>query len=65
MTEYIDAQSLLDMIKKTTTRDTLYDLLASLLKQLKINHVRHNDLHLDNILVRITGAILFDLIKQN
>jgi len=63
VTEYIDAQSLLDMIKKTTSRDALYGLLAGLLEQLRIKHVRHNDLHLDNILVQDNRGYLIDLHK--
>ena len=63
VTEYVDARSFLDMIKKTALHDALYILLAGLLKQLKMKHVRHNDLHLDNILMRDDRACLIDLHK--
>ncbi|HVN96434.1 MAG TPA: lipopolysaccharide kinase InaA family protein [Syntrophorhabdaceae bacterium] len=61
--EYIEGQSLLDAIKKTSDRDTLFSLLAGLLAQLTIKHVRHNDLHLDNVLIRGDKLYLIDLHK--
>jgi tRNA A-37 threonylcarbamoyl transferase component Bud32 len=61
--EHIDGQSLLYMIQKTTDRDNLLLLLAGFLKQLKLKHVRHNDLHLDNILMQGNKLYLIDLHK--
>jgi len=61
--EYIDGQSLLYMIQKTVDRDHLLILLSNFLKQLKQKHVRHNDLHLDNIIMRGNKLYLIDLHK--
>ncbi len=61
--EYIDGQSLLYMIQKTVDRDNLLVLLSDFLKQLKQKHVRHNDLHLDNIIMRGNRLYLIDLHK--
>jgi tRNA A-37 threonylcarbamoyl transferase component Bud32 len=61
--EYIDGQSLLYAIQKTANRDDLLTLLADFLKQLKQKHIRHNDLHLDNILMQGGRLYLIDLHK--
>lgn len=61
--EYIDGQNLLEAIEKTADRDALFILLSDLLKQLKLKHVRHNDLHLDNILMEDDRLYLIDLHK--
>jgi tRNA A-37 threonylcarbamoyl transferase component Bud32 len=61
--EYIDAQSLLYAIQKAAHRDDLLALLADFLKQLKQKHIRHNDLHLDNILMQGGRLYLIDLHK--
>ena len=63
MEEHIDGQSLLYAIQKTANRDDLLILLADFLKQLKQKHVRHNDLHLDNILMQGDKLYLIDLHK--
>jgi tRNA A-37 threonylcarbamoyl transferase component Bud32 len=61
--EYIDGQSLLYAIQKTANRDELLIRLADFLKQLKQKHIRHNDLHLDNILMQRDRLYLIDLHK--
>jgi RIO-like serine/threonine protein kinase len=61
--EHIDGQSLLYTIQKTSSRDDLLVLLADFLKQLKQKHIRHNDLHLDNVLVQGDKLYLIDLHK--
>ncbi len=61
--EYIDAQSLLYAIQKAANRDGLLALLADFLKQLKQQHIRHNDLHLDNMLLEGDKLYLIDLHK--
>jgi tRNA A-37 threonylcarbamoyl transferase component Bud32 len=61
--EHIDGQSLLYTMQKTANRDDLLILLADFLKQLRQEHVRHNDLHLDNILMQGNKLYLIDLHK--
>jgi RIO-like serine/threonine protein kinase len=61
--EHIDGQSLVYAIQKTPDRDNLLILLADFLKQLNLKHVRHNDLHLDNILMHGNKLYLIDLHK--
>jgi tRNA A-37 threonylcarbamoyl transferase component Bud32 len=61
--EHIDGPSLLYAIQKTPNRDNLLILLADFLKQLKLKRVRHNDLHLDNILMHGDKLYLIDLHK--
>jgi tRNA A-37 threonylcarbamoyl transferase component Bud32 len=61
--EHIDGQSLLYAIQKTANRDDLLILLADFLKQLKQKNIRHNDLHLDNILMQGGRLYLIDLHK--
>jgi tRNA A-37 threonylcarbamoyl transferase component Bud32 len=61
--EHIDGHSLLYAIQKTANRDDLLILLADFLKQLKQKHIRHNDLHLDNVLMQGDKFYLIDLHK--
>jgi RIO-like serine/threonine protein kinase len=50
--------------KESDNDPELVKRLASLLKKLKIHHVRHNDLHIDNILVSNKQLYLIDLHKM-
>jgi len=50
--------------KESDNDPELVKRLASLLKKLKIHHIRHNDLHLDNILVANGVLFLIDLHKM-
>lgn len=59
--EYVDGPSLLYEIKREPDHRHLLTLLANLLKELSLKHVRHDDLHLDNILVRNDRLYLIDL----
>jgi tRNA A-37 threonylcarbamoyl transferase component Bud32 len=61
--EHIDGHSLLYAIQKAANRDDLLILLADFLKQLRQKHIRHNDLHLDNILMQGDKFYLIDLHK--
>jgi tRNA A-37 threonylcarbamoyl transferase component Bud32 len=61
--EYIEGQSLLDAMKKTTERRNILTGLAGLLRELQLKGVRHNDLHLDNVLIHGDRLYLIDLHK--
>jgi tRNA A-37 threonylcarbamoyl transferase component Bud32 len=61
--EYVEGESLLDAIKNTIERERIFILLTELLQQLKVHHIRHNDLHLDNVLIRGDRLYLIDLHK--
>lgn len=61
--EYIEGHSLLYAIKKTADQSRIFTLLADLLVQLKLKHIRHNDLHLDNVLIQGDKLYLIDLHK--
>ena len=62
--QWIDGKSLMAEFKETDYNPGLMIKLAELLKSLKIHHVRHNDLHLDNILVAHGALFLIDLHKM-
>ena len=49
--------------RRLGNRDGLLILLADFLKQLRQKHIRHNDLHLDNILMQGDTLYLIDLHK--
>ena len=53
---YIDGQHFLDALQETKSRSALLASLAHLLRTLAAHHIRHNDLHLENILV--AGGLL-------
>ena len=62
--EWLPGESLAARLKEGGDRPSLLMGLALLLKGLKEHHVRHNDLHLDNILV-VDGTLnLIDLHKM-
>lgn len=60
---FIDGKSLLEHIKEGTGRERLLGRLADLLLALRDRKVRHDDLHLDNILVSGDNLYLVDLHK--
>lgn len=62
--EWIEGESLIRQLEKTGEREKLFVGLADLLKILKSNYIRHNDLHLDNILVLDNKLYLIDLHKM-
>lgn len=61
--EWVEGESLSQILKKEGRQGHL-TRLAGLLKTLKTHHIRHNDLHLDNILVTEDGLLLIDLHKM-
>jgi tRNA A-37 threonylcarbamoyl transferase component Bud32 len=61
--EHVEGESLLAVIERTADRRPLLQALAGMLKLLSEKGVRHNDLHLDNILVSEGRLILVDLHK--
>jgi tRNA A-37 threonylcarbamoyl transferase component Bud32 len=73
--EWIEGESLINVFLKQrageqggreadATRKELFDKLATLLKTLKSHCIRHNDLHLDNILIHNNRLYLIDLHKM-
>jgi len=62
--QWIESKSLMAAFKESDYRSELMVLLANLLKELKVHHVRHNDLHADNILVFGKQMYLVDLHKM-
>ncbi len=61
--DLIEGKSLLEHIKEGTPREGLLRSLADLLLLLKDKKVRHDDLHLDNVLVSEGTLYLVDLHK--
>jgi tRNA A-37 threonylcarbamoyl transferase component Bud32 len=61
--EWVEGKNLLAALKETDYSAQLLNSLAGFLKTLKIHHVRHNDLHLDNILVVDGELYIIDLHK--
>jgi tRNA A-37 threonylcarbamoyl transferase component Bud32 len=62
--QWIEGKSLMAALKESDYDPEIMAKLAELLKELKIHHVRHNDLHLDNILVADGVLFLIDLHKM-
>lgn len=63
--EFIEGESIIQvLLKGKIDRATLFPLLSSFLNTLKRNHIRHNDLHLDNILIYDGKLYLIDLHKM-
>jgi hypothetical protein len=62
--QWIAGKSLMAALKESDYDAELLIKLAELLKMLKIHHVRHNDLHLDNILAVDKELYLIDLHKM-
>ena len=62
--QWIAGKSLTAALKESDYDAELLIKLAELLKMLKIHHVRHNDLHLDNILAVDKELYLVDLHKM-
>lgn len=62
--QWIESKSLMTALKESDYSTDLLVNLAELLKALKINHVRHNDLHLDNVLAAGKDLYLIDLHKM-
>jgi RIO-like serine/threonine protein kinase len=60
----IEGKSLMAAFMESDYRSELMVRLSTLLKELKIHHVRHNDLHIDNILVSGKQMYLIDLHKM-
>ncbi len=61
--EYMTGESFIDLFRRSVERTPLIIALAELLKTLKQKHVRHNDLHLNNVLVSDNRLYLIDLHK--
>jgi len=59
----LDGKTLSDIFEKSDDKNELLILLAGLLKALKTCHVRHNDLHLNNIIYKDGVLHLVDLHK--
>ncbi len=62
--EYVEGRSLLEITKQEGLSDSMIEPLACLLRDLRQYHIRHNDLHLDNILLSGNGLYLIDLHKM-
>ncbi len=62
--QWIEGESFLAAFKASGCRSELMAKLAALLKELKSHHVRHNDLHVENILVSGNELYLIDLHKM-
>jgi tRNA A-37 threonylcarbamoyl transferase component Bud32 len=62
--QWIEGKSLMAALEESGYDSELMTKLAELLKSLKVHHVRHNDLHLDNILVSDKQIYLIDLHKM-
>jgi len=62
--QWIEGESFLAAFKASRCQSELMVKLAALLKELKIHHVRHNDLHIENILVSGNELYLIDLHKM-
>ncbi len=62
--QWIEGKSFLEALKTSDNQSELMEKLAALLKALKIHHVRHNDLHIENILVSDNQLYLIDLHKM-
>jgi tRNA A-37 threonylcarbamoyl transferase component Bud32 len=61
--EWIDARSFRTVFAERTLRPELLKGLADLLRKLRMAGIRHNDLHLDNIIVRGESLYIIDLHK--
>ncbi|MDW8002420.1 MAG: lipopolysaccharide kinase InaA family protein [Deltaproteobacteria bacterium] len=61
--EYVEAETYLKKFKKAKDRSLLLKILAEFLKELKSKKVRHDDLHLDNLLIVDGRLILVDFHK--
>jgi RIO-like serine/threonine protein kinase len=62
--QWIEGESFLAAFKTSGCQFELMARLAALLKELRIHHVRHNDLHMENILVSDNELYLIDLHKM-
>lgn len=62
--QWIEGKSLMAAFKESNNDPELLAKLAALLKKLKTHRVRHNDLHIDNILVFDKQLYLIDLHKM-
>lgn len=62
--KWIEGETLLAAFMTSKCQSELMAKLAVLLKELKIHHVRHNDLHIENILVSHNHFYLIDLHKM-
>lgn len=62
--QWIDGKSFMAALKESDFDAELMVKLAELLRGLKMHHIRHNDLHLDNILVTDKELYLIDLHKM-
>lgn len=62
--QYLKGRSLLDAFKEDLDRAVLLQKLAILLGLLKRYNIRHNDLHLDNLIVQGDDLYLIDLHKM-
>ncbi|MCX8110953.1 MAG: hypothetical protein N3D15_06865 [Syntrophorhabdaceae bacterium] len=62
--ELIDGKSLLDAFGSEKNREILIKGLARLLVRLKMHKIRHNDLHIENIIVHRDDLYVIDLHKM-
>lgn len=62
--QWIEGENFLAAFKTSGCQFELMAKLAALLKELRIHHVRHNDLHIENILVSGNELYLIDLHKM-
>jgi len=62
--EHIDGKTFIDKFFQSEDRVGLLNKLADLLSLLKLNKVRHNDLHLNNIIIHDGMLYIIDLHKM-
>jgi tRNA A-37 threonylcarbamoyl transferase component Bud32 len=62
--EWIDGNTFVDAYTADVEKNTLLLQLAAFLNELKTNRIRHNDLHLNNIIIHKDKLYLVDLHKM-
>jgi len=61
---YLSGKSFLDTFYESIDRTSHIKDLATLLREMKASNIRHNDLHLNNIIVKDKNLYLIDLHKM-
>ncbi len=62
--EWIDGSTFVEAYETSSQKDNLLGKLAGLLNEMKLRRIRHNDLHLNNIIIRNGRLYLVDLHKM-
>jgi RIO-like serine/threonine protein kinase len=61
--EYLKGHTYLSVYESATTKETLLDALAQFLALFRLHHIKHNDLHLENVLCVNQVLFVIDLHK--